>query len=310
MRKWIAVLVFLLLILICIYWLLPEKINIHERTIVTVNTKAFAREIANEQTWKRWWPGRQTPSPTSFEYNGNSYTLEEKKLSSIIIKINNENDSLLTELFFVPTQQDSIELTWNGITKSSINPITHIQKFSWTKSVKTDINLLLKEIRAFYSKEDNLYGFHIEKALVPDSNYISTSTVSKMYPTTAIIYDLIDRLKNYINKNGAKELGYPMLNVYKNPDSAYLIRVAIPTDKKLKDFGNIQYRWMLQGGNILVAEVRGGPHQVEKAFSKMENYVDDHQRIAPAIPFQSLVTDRRQETDTSKWITKVYWPVM
>lgn len=101
-----------------------------------------------------------------------------------------------------------------------------------------------------------------------------------------------------------------MLNVHKNGDSSYLVKVALPVDKQLKDAGDIQYRWMLKGGNILVTEIKGGPSKIEKAFTEMRNYVEDHQRIAPAIPFQSLVTDRREEPDTNKWITKLYWPVM
>lgn len=309
MRKWIAAIIILVLILVFIYWLIPGRMNIHQKLIVPVNTKAFAREILDEQKWQQWWPGKHNQS-SGFEYKGNTYRLGEKKLSSLMITINKGTDSVLTELIFVPLQTDSIELSWNGSKKSDVNPVNRLQNLSWSKDLNADINLLLQKIRSFYSDGDNLYGFHIEKALVPDSNLISTSTTSKSYPTTEVIYTLVDKLKNYIQKNDAKELGYPMLNIYRNPDSAYLIRVAIPTDKKLKDSGDIQYRWMLQGGNILVAEVKGGPHQVEKAFSKMENFVDDHQRIAPAIPFQSLVTDRRQEPDTSKWITRVYWPVM
>jgi hypothetical protein len=38
--------------------------------------------------------------------------------------------------------------------------------------------------------------------------------------------------------------------------------------------------------------------------------VQDHQRVAPAIPFQSLVTDRTKQPDTSKWVTRLYWPIM
>jgi hypothetical protein len=309
MRKWIAVFVILLLVLLCAYWLIPGKTNVHQKTIVPVNTRAFAREILDEQKWQQWWPGKQTRS-SSFKFKENTYRLEEKKLSSLMITINNGTDSLSTELIFVPLQSDSIELSWNGIKNSNTNPLHRLQNLSWTKNLDADINLLLQKIRSFYSNEDNLYGFHIEKALVADSNLISTSTTTRAYPTTEVIYALVDKLRNYIQKNEAKELGYPMLNIYKNPDSFYLVRVAIPTDKKLNNSGDIQYRWMLQGGNILVTEVKGGQQQIERAFIKMENYVEDHRRIAPAIPFQSLVTDRRQEPDTNKWITKVYWPVM
>ena len=101
-----------------------------------------------------------------------------------------------------------------------------------------------------------------------------------------------------------------MLNIFADNNGTYFTKVAFPVDKRLNDVGNIQYRWMLKGGNILVTEVRGGPHKIDEAFSQMQNYLQDHQRTSPAIPFQSLITDRRQEVDTNKWITKLYWPMI
>jgi hypothetical protein len=67
---------------------------------------------------------------------------------------------------------------------------------------------------------------------------------------------------------------------------------------------------MLGGGNILITEVKGGPASIKKAFNEMETYITDYRRTAPAIPFQSLITDRSKEPDTSKWVTKIYYPVM
>ena len=34
----------------------------------------------------------------------------------------------------------------------------------------------------------------------------------------------------------------------------------------------------------------------------------DNALSSPAIPFESLVTNRMQEPDTSKWVTKIYYP--
>jgi len=66
---------------------------------------------------------------------------------------------------------------------------------------------------------------------------------------------------------------------------------------------------MMKAGNILVTEVKGGPSIINNAFKQMDTYVTDHERIPPAIPFLSLVTNRVQEPDTSKWITRIYYPV-
>jgi effector-binding domain-containing protein len=218
-------------------------------------------------------------------------------------------NSVSTELIFLPHEDDSTVLTWNGLEEANSNPFSRMSNFSWIKNINNDLHFLLSKIQSFYSNEDNVYGLHIQKDFVADSNFIFTSTTSANYPATDIIYKMIDRLRNYVSKNGAKETGYPMLNILKEGD-AYVVKVALPIDERLADSGDIKYRWMLKGGNILVAEVKGGPHQIEKAFNEMADYVEDHGRVAPAIPFQSLITDRRQEPDTNKWVTKIYWPVM
>ena len=101
-----------------------------------------------------------------------------------------------------------------------------------------------------------------------------------------------------------------MLNITTKDSINFLTRVAIPVNKRLKDSGNISYKRMLGGGKILVAEIKGGSYSLKKGEIEIEQYVIDYNRIAPAIPFQSLVTDRMKEQDTSKWITKIFYPVL
>ena len=312
MRKWIAIVVAFILILLLIYWIVPAQLEVHQNTIVAVKTTAFTRQIFDEQKWQ-WWPGTKANSkPTSamFEYHGNSYTVLQKKLTSLVIEVSNEKDSILTELFFIPIQSDSIQLNWVGIQKTRLNPLNRVKKRSWIRGIDADMNFILEKIKSFYSDEDNVYGFHIEKTIVAYSNYMFTSLRTKTYPSTELIYESVEKLKHYIQMNNAQPTGFPMLNIYRNNDSSYITKLALPVNKQLKNSGDIQYRWMLKGGNILVTEVRGGPYKIERAFSEIQNYVQDHQRIAPAIPFQSLITDRRAEPDTNRWVTKIYWPVM
>jgi effector-binding domain-containing protein len=310
MRKWVVTIIILLAIVLLFYRMAPGKMSIHQNLMVAVNPKAFAREMLNEKNWNEWWPGKQMRSSPGFEYKDNSYRVIEKKLTSFVIEVSNGKESITTELIYIPVRNDSVQLNWVAEQKSGLSPFKRIRSFQWSKNLESDLHILLEKMNSFYSNEDNIYGLHVEKSLVADSNYVFTSLASKTYPSMQTVYGLVDKLKNFIAINKAQSLGYPMLNVHKNGDSSYLVKVALPVDKQLKDAGDIQYRWMLKGGNILVTEIKGGPSKIEKAFTEMRNYVEDHQRIAPAIPFQSLVTDRREEPDTNKWITKLYWPVM
>ena len=38
--------------------------------------------------------------------------------------------------------------------------------------------------------------------------------------------------------------------------------------------------------------------------------MNDHSLSAPVIPFEYIITDRSKEPDTSKWITKICFPII
>lgn len=63
-------------------------------------------------------------------------------------------------------------------------------------------------------------------------------------------------------------------------------------------------------GKILISEIKGGSGNAEAGIKILESYMDDYHLTSPAISFQSLVTDRQKEKDSSKWVTKIYYPIM
>ena len=315
MRKWLLLVVILLAVAAAgIYLVIPGKGMIAAKNGVAVNAKAFSRAIQEEEKWKQWWPGEVLNAQNNlfgkYQFNGSIYSILEKKLSSVVILVEHDKDTLTTELVFLPVRSDSIALSWVGTLQSSMSPIRRLQQHFTTKRIGKDLYAILENIRKFYANDSNIYGIKIHKELVVDSTLISTATTTKGYPSVESIYEMVDLLKEFAVSKGAKQTGLPMLNITTADSVSYFTKVALPVDKKLRDEGKIVYRWMLGGGNILVSEVRGGPYTIQRSFETIEKYTEDHQRMAPAIPFQSLVTDRRQEPDTSKWVTRIYWPVM
>jgi hypothetical protein len=99
-----------------------------------------------------------------------------------------------------------------------------------------------------------------------------------------------------------------MLNIQHKDITHFQTMVAIPVNKAVKEQNDFVIKNMVPG-NLLVAEVSGGGHTISNAFAQMENYLTDHQFESPAIPFYSLITDRIAETDTSKWVTRISYPV-
>jgi hypothetical protein len=123
------------------------------------------------------------------------------------------------------------------------------------------------------------------------------------------VSNLIQLVKKVLKKQGVSQVSPPMLNIWKDERGYFKTMVAIPINKEIKPDSRVLMKRMV-AGSILVAEIRGGPHAITKGFNQMENYMKDFKLNSPAIPFQSLITDRSAEPDTAKWITKIYYPVL
>lgn len=308
MKKFvIVVLVILIAVIAAIYILIPNIITFNKSIYVQVSRDGITRKLQNEKNWTTWWPGK-TINDSSFLYNNTSYSIIEKSIGSLFISIKNEDTRAVTSLNILSKNKDTAQLIWIGSIPTSYNPIKRIQIYFDSKKIPTDIDELLKKIKTHFSKVENVYGYDIEWKSVVDSTLVFTYNTLKAYPSVEFTYQLIDKLKKYITEHGAKETGFPMLNITKN-DSAYLVKVAIPVNKILPSSNGIAFRQMPSGGNILVVDVKGGPSSIQNAFHQVQNYIMDYSETVPAIPYQSLITDRSKEKDTSQWITKIYYPV-
>jgi hypothetical protein len=313
MKKILLFLIIALLLCIsAVYLLIPNRISVSEKTIVNANQEALLRKMGNTTNWQNWWPGEKMTGSQKNDllFNSYQYEITDQKTLSIPVLISKPGFKTLTEFTFIAINTESTTVFIDAIIPTSYNPFKRLQLFFAANRIKKDVKTILQLVKEYYSVTSNLYGYDIQKKRVIDSTLLSNVKEIKSYPSTEIIYSLVDELKEYIKKQSAVETGFPMLNIFTKDSITYLVKVAIPVNKKLPDSGNISYKWMLGGGNILITEVKGGNGEIQKAYHQVQIYISDYKRTAPAIPFQSLVTDRRKEPDSSKWVTRIYYPVM
>lgn len=312
MKKWLlAAAVFLIVLTTLTYVLIPANVRISKKTGILATQSAMYRNLIESNDWSKWWPGKavdiSNPQAVCYSYNSREYLITAKTINTIHFKIASKAKAILT---LYPTKLDSMVFVWDAAVPTSYNPLKRISAYFDAKKIEEDIAVLLVKMQQYFSVTENLYGVDIKYSHVVDSFLVSTFEKTSEYPKMDMAYKLIDRLKKFIAAKGAKETGFPMLNISTIDNETWITRVAIPVNKRLESSGDISYKWMLGGGNILISEVKGGPSTINKALEQLTYYVNDYQRIPPAIPFQSLVTDRMKETDTTKWVTKIYYPIM
>lgn len=305
MNKLIAGIILLTtLLLTSVYLIIPRHIRAEASVTMHAAMPAVSRTLQANDNWKKWWP-----SETAFHFSGKEYFISGKIFNAFDIDIIDGKDSLRSRLVLALTEVDSTLAGWTAEMSSSINPFKRVAQYRRIKNLQKNMLSILNSMKAFMEETENIYGIHVTETTVRDSVLIFTRRAFTHFPSAQEIDALIQQLKKYIAANKAIEKNYPMLHVMKADTTHYEAMVAIPVDRRLPETKNFVPKFLLKGGNILEAEVKGGPHTIENAFREFEHYRSDHKYTSPAIPYQLLITDRVREADTSQWITRLYYPV-
>ena len=305
MKKTLIGLILLIAVaLISVYLLIPGRLKIETTISLPVALPGVSRTLTDENNWKKLWPGE-----TPFNYNKQTYSIRIKISSVFDIDIYSDKDTVNSRMEFVSIGNDMMTIGWHAEQITSSNPFTRFSQYRHAKVTEKNMGEILKAMKAFLEKTKNIYGVEIKETLVTDSVLISIRRSFEHYPNVREIDAMIQDLRKYIIQNNGIEKNLPMLNVQKLDSSHYEAMSAIPVDKALPRTPEFAPKFLLKGGNILEAQVQGGLYTIETSLQEIENYRSDYKYNSPAIPYQLLVTDRLKETDTTKWITKLYYPV-
>jgi hypothetical protein len=305
MKKILIALVLLLLFaLAAVYLFIPGKIKMETTISLEAAFPAVSRTLIEENNWKKWWPGE---SP--FNYGKQTYSINEKILSVYDINIYSGKATIHSRLELLPVKNDNMTIHWHAEQFTSSNPFIRFSQARLAMQTEKNMNAILQSLKMFLQKKENIYGVDIKETLVIDSVLISTRRQFDHFPNVHEIDSMIQSLKKYISQNYAIEKNSPMLNVFDLGNSRYEAMTAIPVDKALPKTNEFAPKFLLKGGNVLEVQIQGGPYMIEKGLKELENYRTDYNLDSPAIPYQLLVTDRAKEPDTTKWITRLYYPV-
>ena len=308
MKKWVLGFSFLLIISIAsVYFFIPGTKNESIQSLVTCNDAGVMRIIINEGKWQTWWPGKKK-TDSIYSFKNTTYKIDKVLLNGFDATVYSKADSIKVNFQVISAGMDSSFFIWSFSSDLSANPFKKLLSYFGQSNIINNIESLTKEIQKHFDKEENVYGMKVAMQTVKDSTMISLKNSFDHYPNLDEIYTMIKTIKGYIKEKNSEEADYPMLNIHQEGQGNFETMVAIPTKTPLPSEDKFLVKRMILG-NILVGEVKGGIATVIESENLLANYVTDHKKLSPAIPYQSLVTNRQLETDSTKWVTRLYYPV-
>lgn len=287
MKKWLLI-AGAIAIAGVIYFLIPSRRTLSKSVIGRRTMGAVARNFKDTSKWDEWWPVSA----------GYSYTISRLSYADAQLAVRWGGDHALNgHLRIAPLNGDSVLIDWEGDVSSR-------EEGEGRRAVDT----ILGALKAFVEDPSRLYGARFYRTMSTDSALVAIVYTSQVYPDVKEIYGRIDSLRQYIAGQGAREMNPPMLNVTELGAGSYRVSVAISVSRALPGRGTIVPKRFVPW-KMVEGEVHGGTATVEREMKEMWNFKLDYNLQIMAMPYQSLVTDRRQEPDTTKWVTIVCAPI-
>lgn len=310
MKRLVVILIFVFSVSLGVLYLGISSTQSFSRSILISCTQQGAlRVLVQERSIKQGWPGKKI-NDSNYQFQTLLYSINTTFIDVINLSISYNNNSANAQLTVKETTPDSSRFTITALQKLPLNPFERIKTYLSFKQLIPTVDTMLIDFKNKFLSEELVYGIKIYINRVQDSTMISARKMMNHYPTVNEVYTMIDGIRKHILENGGNESDAPMLNVFEKDNNMFWVMVAVPTQKTVTANETYLLKRMLPNGFILVSEVQGGLFTIHKSEAAMKQYVTDHQKSTPAIPFQKLLTDRRAEPDTAKWKTRLYYPVM
>ena len=303
------------LLLFLLYFLVPVPATVTKEVWLPANKNLVYRSLTSQPMVQKWWAGSHVMSDGSGTANrptaniAPAFAILPGTFDVIRVDIGQDETPVQSFITILPIQADSSMLTWKAELPQEKGLFSRAQRYWQSRKIAASMEKALAQLNQFVQNETAVYGLPIKEETVTDTLLVVTKEDQPAPPDVTTYYGLIKKLRDYVAAQRVQETNYPMLHVLQKDSAVYETMVAIPVNKKIPDAGAVVLKRMIPG-RILVMEVKGGNRSIEEGFRQLEFYRIEHDLRQPGRPFQSLVTDRLAEPDSSKWTTRLYYPVM
>lgn len=322
----LAVLIILLLVLA---FILPKELNVKVTEEIDAPANVVYNVINDLGTQELWNPWKANDATMAFQLGDKtigkgatySWTSENSGSGSQTITNNVINEMVETQVEFdgmgmgkanyslVPNG-DKTNVTWDFSSESSIpmnlfNILAKMQlKSTFAEGLKNIGNVAVKRFKnneygSYIVKDETVDGriYLVKRGEVPADNIMGYYTQS--LPT----------LFKTIQEANLAMQGKPSILFFSYSPNAdrYDMAAALPIEESVALADSDASIVTMPAGRALVVDYLGDYTQTGKAHIAISSYMSDHGMLKKYPIIQEFVTDTSEETDQSKWLTKIIY---
>ena len=330
--KTVKILIFLLFggLLAFLTWayFLPANVHIEEKVKINSPTSIVFEQVNNLHNWKNWSLWNDSTLTTVFEgpesgLGAKLITLDPKEGKSVQTIIESQNQKLVvTKLvfnkenneaksyFYFETIGNETEVKWVMDVEDLSFPFGRFVGYMIKKGASINFAKGLNTMKTYLESNPIIQtesGYIIKDEMIDSKFYIS-------YVDSGYINELSDKIQHsmgVLNENlndlNIKSCGPSVVewNSF-NPDGISSFRSLLPIDTSMQEKPIF---YTIPKGRTIWLQHIGSYEASAAAWNALDLYMKNHQLEMRSSPYEEYLVSPEMESDTSRWITNIYFPV-
>ena len=294
----------------------------------TINTPALTvfKQVNNLQNWEQWSPLKQKKPELEFTYEGSELgvgavqiwkvnskekimkIVESQPYQRILMEKITYADETPVDVFWTFVEKDGkTDVTWGINVEELSYPFGRFMAFTMSDKTEKYFKQGLENLKKYcenlppYPKVEITKTQEIIGLAIKDSANANTmgQKMSEMY----------GELMTYTFKKKIQMAGYPFTIWYSwDMDKPMVFAAAIPMIKKYDGKGRI-FPIKIAPTEAVTALHKGSYNSSDFTWMAIDEFIKEHKLVSAGDPWETYITDPTNEPDTSKWETRLYWPI-
>lgn len=305
---------------------MPRKLQFENHQFINAPVHVVYNQVNNILNWENWSPWSLQDQTIAIDYNktksgegaGYKWYSTNKKigegkleivnsvfLDTIIINVQFSYNTVASGIFIFEKADSGTTIIWNMDIELDFDPISKIRGyFNHYKSADFYYNGLTE--LADICK--NIPEYTVYKTSVVGFNYLGITTKCLNAEIGEKMGYNYMELSNYLTQNDIAITNAPIAIYYSYNDIETEFEVGFPIDskppkRKKYNFGEIPT------GNYVTTLHYGAYNDLIDAYIAINQFIADSNYAINGLPWEQYLTNPEKEPDTSKWMTRIYFPV-
>jgi effector-binding domain-containing protein len=341
-KRIVLILVVLVAIAAIVGFMSPAKIHVERSLTIKATSEIIHKQINDLKNWTKWSPWHKKDTAMKIEYNsiasgaGANYswfsnnkevgsgnmTITSSNKDSISMAMNFMENGVATAQFILSksdSQKDTTagetKVTWTMDMDMGMNPIGRIFGLFMDKMLGPDFEnglSCLKQIsEAIHIGPKTYRGFEVLEEDAPEKIYIVKKDSMRFDKIEGYYSKSLPALLEALGKSKVEIAGAPSSLYFKwdSISKTAIVAVAVPIKGSLKTKVKGYQTIVVPSGKNLHIVYLGGYGKIGGAHFAMDDYIKENSFIQKNPVIEEYITGYEKETDSTKWITNVYYRV-